>query len=127
MSAHHEALVVSGAHVQMGVKLAVFGGNGAGQGYDLIHPFKVVGVIFLLRGIEHAHGEVVHGAQRLHGSEGDVLRLGHGLKLFENLFSLVDAEKDRVVESFVLHRHTPFCFAISEKSPPAFCRQACFG
>ena len=47
MSAEHLALVVPGAHVQVGVKFTVHGVDGAGQGNDLKAAAEGVGVVFL--------------------------------------------------------------------------------
>lgn len=65
VSAQHTTLRVPGAHVEVGVKLPVSGGDGPHQRDDLKIPLKAVGMVLLLRRVEHPHSEVPHGAQPL--------------------------------------------------------------
>ena len=110
MSAEHLALVVAGAHVQVGVECAVHGVDGAGQGHDLKAAAEGVGVVFLLRYIVYAHRKAVGGAQRLHGGKADVFLQGKLFDLFKDLFVLVDAYNDLIAKTFVFHGEgSPLC------------------
>lgn len=88
MSAEHLALVVPGAHVQVGVKFTVHGVDGAGQRNDLKAAAEGVGVVFLFRHIVHAHRKAVGGTQRLNGGEADVFLQRKLLYFFKDLLSL---------------------------------------
>ena len=103
MPAEYPALVVSGAHVQVGVKLAVHGVDGAGEGHDLKGPLEVVGVVLLLHRVEHAHGDVVHRAQGLDRGQLDMLRQGQGLHLLQDFLALVHADHVSIAEFAVFH------------------------
>ena len=82
MPAEHLALVVSGAHVQVGVEFTVHGVDGAGQGHDLKAAAEAVGVVLLLCYIIYAHREAVGSTQRLHGGKADVFFQGKFFDLF---------------------------------------------
>ena len=73
MPAEGLPLLVSGAHMQMGIELAVLGGDGARQGHDLIGTLKAVGMVLLLLHIENAHGKVARSAQGADGGQLDIL------------------------------------------------------
>ena len=62
MAAENGTLVISGTHVQVMVDLAVHGGDRTGQGDDLKRALKVIGVVFLFRGVIHADGEIIDRA-----------------------------------------------------------------
>ena len=82
MPAEHLALVVPGAHVQVGVEFTVHGVDGAGQGHDLKAAAEAVGVVLLFYHIIYAHGKAIGGAQRLHGGKADVFFQGKFFDLF---------------------------------------------
>ena len=110
MPAEHLALVVPGAHVQVGVEFTVHGVDGAGQGHDLKAAAEGVGVVFLLRYIIYAHREAVGGAQRLHSGKADVFLQGKLFDLFKDLLVLVDAYNDLIAKTFVFHGEgSPLC------------------
>ena len=62
MPAENLPLIVSGAHVNVCIKLAVHGVDGACQGYDLKAALKRIGVILFFIDLIHAHREIVGGA-----------------------------------------------------------------
>ena len=110
MPAEHLALVVSGAHVQVGVERTVHGVDGAGQGHDLKAAAEGVGVVLLFRYIVYAHRKAVGSTQRLHGGKADVFLQGKLFDLFKDLLVLVDACNDLIAKTFVFHGEaSPLC------------------
>ena len=73
MSACHAALVITGAHMEMAVILAIHGADGAGQGDNLIPPLKLVSLIGLFDGIKDPNCKVIHRTQPLDGGKTNPL------------------------------------------------------
>ena len=120
MPAEHLAPVVSRAHVDVRIELAVHRIDGPRQGNDLKIPLKLVGVVFLLVHLIHAHGKVVGCPQRRDAGQPDVLLLRDLLYLRKYLLALIHSGDDAVPESSVLHATAPPVKPPRGKRPRAF-------
>ena len=109
MPAESVALLVTGAHVEVAVKIPVLGVDGAHQGDDFIDSLKAVGVIGLGRGVKDADGEVLHSTQSGDGGQFDLFLFCEDLQLGQDLLVPVQAD-DVGVPKFPVFHDSSSCF-----------------
>ena len=123
VSAQHTTLRVPGAHVEVGIKLPVLGGDGPHQRDDLKIPLKAVGMVLPLRRVEHPHCEVPHGAQPADSRQPDTLLLRRPVQLGQHLLAPIDPQHHAAAKTLIFHPSHPFAHRsnsdTADPAPPA--------